>query len=70
MDKQLPCNNHQPGAEVFITSFLEVVYSLKNLSNACLSNLDNGLCDWNFVREQTICLSEFVDRCFIYYSVV
>ena len=28
---------------MIITSFLRGVYPLKNPSNACLSNLDNGL---------------------------
>jgi len=29
-------------ATVFVTSFLRVVYPLKNLSHICLSNLNNG----------------------------
>ena len=41
------CNNNQGRAEVIITSFVRVVYSLKYPSNACLSCLDNCACCWN-----------------------
>ena len=42
------CNN-QSRAEVFITPFLRVVYSLKYPSDACLSCLDNSYSCWNVV---------------------
>jgi len=49
MDKQ-PRRNDVMITEAIITSFLWGVYPLKNPSTASHSNLDNGLCSWNFNR--------------------